>query len=66
MPDWKVRGGLVLMAAACLAGAVLIPIVPDTERNDILAAGLGLGGLAMLIVALWRRNGDKGGGDGTA
>jgi len=49
------------MAAACLAGAVLIPIVPDAERNDILAVGLGLGGLAMLIVALWQRsNGTKG------
>jgi len=57
LPSWKARAGLVLMAAACLAGSVLIPLVPDTERNDILAAGLGLGGLAMLIVALWRKNG---------
>ena len=50
------------MGAACLAGSVLIPLVPDTARNDILAGGLGLGGLAMLIVAMWpsRNNGSKG------
>jgi len=62
LPDWRIRGGLVLMGAACLAGSVLIPLVPDTARNDILAGGLGLGGLAMLIVAMWpsRNNGSKG------
>jgi len=60
MPDWRVRGGLVIMAALCLAGAVLIPLVPSDARNDILAAGLGLGGLAMLLVALWKRDGNGG------
>jgi len=62
LPSWKARAALTIMAAAALAGAVLIPVVPETERNDILAAGLGLGGLAMLIVALWRSKNGNGGG----
>jgi hypothetical protein len=57
MATWRVRGGLVVLASACIAGGILVPFVPDDAGKDILAGGLVLGGLAMLIVALWRRNG---------
>jgi hypothetical protein len=63
MATWRVRGGLVLLAAACIAGGLLVPFVPDDFGRDILAGGLVLGGVAMLIVALWRRNGGRNGAD---
>jgi hypothetical protein len=51
---------LVILAAACIAGGILVPFVPKDAGRDILAAGLVLGGIAMLAVSLWRRNGRNG------
>jgi len=57
MQTWRVQGGLVVLAALCIAGGILVPFVPATAGRDILAGGLVLGGLGMLVVALWRRDG---------
>jgi hypothetical protein len=60
MQTWRVQGGLLIMAAACIAGGILVPFVPATAGRDILAGGLVLGGLAMLFVAIWRTDGRDG------
>jgi hypothetical protein len=52
MRRWQARARLVILAAACIAGGLLVPFLPEQDRADVLAAGLVLGGLAMLIVAL--------------
>lgn len=58
MADWRVRGLLVIMAAAAMAGGAVVPFLPTEAGRDVLASGLVLGGLAMLVVALWQRNGN--------
>ena len=67
MRTWRVKAWLVVLAAICMAGGLVVPFVPDKVGRDILASGLVLGGAAMLIVALWRRNGQhsEGGDDGS-
>jgi len=58
MPTWRVKAGLVILAAVCIAAGLLVPFLPEAEGREVLAGGLVLGGVAMLIVALWRtRNG---------
>jgi len=52
MKRWQARWHLVLMASAAIAGGLLVPFLPESQRTDVLAAGLVLGGLAMLVVAL--------------
>jgi hypothetical protein len=60
MPSWRARGALVIMAAICIALAILVPFLPSHAGEDVLAVGLGLGGIAMLVAALWTlgRNGN--------
>jgi hypothetical protein len=52
MRRWQARARLVILAAVCIAGGLVVPFLPEQDRADVLAAGLVLGGLAMLIVAL--------------
>jgi hypothetical protein len=54
MLRWKARAHLVVLAAVCMAAGIAVPFLPETARTDVLAAGLVLGGLAMLVVALVR------------
>ncbi|HEY7487570.1 MAG TPA: hypothetical protein VH912_24155 [Streptosporangiaceae bacterium] len=58
MRRWQARARLVVLAAACIAGGLLVPFLPQQDRADVLAAGLVLGGVAMLVVALTRDDRD--------
>ena len=57
MKRWRARAYLVIFAAVCIAGASVVPFVSPTVGRDVLAAGLILGALAMLTVALTGLNG---------
>lgn len=57
MSRWKARAYLVIFAAVCIAGALVVPFVSPTVGRDVLAGGLLLGSLAMLTVALIGLNG---------
>jgi len=59
MRHWQVRWRLALLGALCITAGFAIPFVPsNTARDDLLASGLVIGGIAMLLVAVDSRNGD--------
>jgi peptidoglycan/LPS O-acetylase OafA/YrhL len=60
MRRWRAQAYLVILAAVCIAAGIVVPFLPERDRDGVLASGLVLGGLAMLVVALAPRNGKNG------
>jgi len=58
---WRIKriACLVVLAAAMLAGAIIVWVHNKSTDTDVLAALAVVGGLAILIVALPNGNGEK-------
>jgi len=58
---WRIKRNvyLVILAAAMLAGAIIVWVHNETSDTDLLAALAVVGGLAILIVALPSNGGEK-------
>lgn len=59
MKWWQAQARLIYLAALCMAGGIVTQFLPEQERTRVLSAGLFLGGVAMLIVALSDGDPDK-------